>query len=970
MWFFILSKFFFVWGGDQYLMGCLILGHLNNVMSRSMYEHLWSILSASSLLLPCWSTIRRQRYNLWSMLNFEIRENESVLCNKAFTLSLENIIGSELANPYVDNHLELYSHDPRGKNIYALYQSQKWREELDPEHRVQMVAYEGKHFYIFEPVGLSTTKTLFAKCIAPRYAPMIGTTEHSGEFEVQIPGNINFNSKYLIKKLVSHFGKIYSEIRTFRGDLYVQKCFHSLIIWAQVKIICHVPITLYEDDTSGNTSKQWNKHVPYCMTMRPLELAEAIVEELNELATLGCVAHDFSLKEDVLLMTIPPCFLADSPMASKNLSLKMFSRHCKIPEPRSWTTTIQLTKELWTSSQTEKKTEFDKKQKLYGLRDRINFEIMGLKNKRYDERCRIMEIESKHEDRIYNPFLKLKEFDGCKDTPVEILHVILLAQLIQLQARWRAFNTDGLKILPIQPKYMVAHYNSFVGKEFRIVFQAAPFVYFPFMNNEQKDIWKSMCHLSRLALLTHIYDMEEHKTNMKINMKNFLYHVCLMTGKWANKQKFYMLLHLPDSTRRFGTASLFATEKFEIYNGIIRTSSVHSNCLSPGRDLAISFSNYQVLRFLVSVQSVFQDTPLVQRSLGYNSIILQHGQRYPSIYGRSPKHDPKQEIPLVLKIKYPNSNIKKLVSIKLSTKEVLREGIFSLESNSSKQGGKIVFVESIWETSPWKYYVRVNHCQKTEHFILFKCTAQFLVWWHEVLFNAQVQPIFSESMSDEVQKGLKVWQKSKDKKTQEGFIPNYSHIAPSTTAMPASHIPTQIIIPSLHNTHHPSKTHQVLKDCTTQLCKPSPVLQSKLVKSQTNIKSTPIQIENQPCKSHSNEPQEINEPPHNPDLQVDLPEDVTNFVDKIYDVKGDGHCGYRAADLCLGRGQDAYMEIIRELYEEIEKKKALYIKQGTFNNLPLTLKSILTQTSGPIGRRVQLLKKRLGKQETQSIFCQ
>ncbi|KNZ51269.1 hypothetical protein VP01_4015g3, partial [Puccinia sorghi] len=137
------TRIYLVFPNKEYLLGCLILGHLNNVMPRSMYENLWSILPSFSLLLPCWSTIRRQRCNLRSMLNFEIRENESVLCNKAFTLILKNITG------------KIAPHDPRGNNIHALYQSQKWREELDPEHRVQMFAYEGKHFYILEPVGFS-----------------------------------------------------------------------------------------------------------------------------------------------------------------------------------------------------------------------------------------------------------------------------------------------------------------------------------------------------------------------------------------------------------------------------------------------------------------------------------------------------------------------------------------------------------------------------------------------------------------------------------------------------------------------------------------------------------------------------------------------------------------------------------------------------------------------------------------------
>jgi hypothetical protein len=39
---------------------------------------------------------------------------------------------------------------------------------------------------------------------------------------------------------------------------------------AQGKIIRHVPITLYSDDTSGNSSKQWNKHISFYFTLAGL----------------------------------------------------------------------------------------------------------------------------------------------------------------------------------------------------------------------------------------------------------------------------------------------------------------------------------------------------------------------------------------------------------------------------------------------------------------------------------------------------------------------------------------------------------------------------------------------------------------------------------------------------------------------------------------------------------------------------
>ena len=73
---------------------------------------------------------------------------------------------------------------------------------------------------------------------------------------------------------------------------------------ANGRILRHVPVTLYADDTSGNKSKRWNKHVSFCFTLSglpphlsnmeynchfigtsnvagPLELAEPIVQELK-----------------------------------------------------------------------------------------------------------------------------------------------------------------------------------------------------------------------------------------------------------------------------------------------------------------------------------------------------------------------------------------------------------------------------------------------------------------------------------------------------------------------------------------------------------------------------------------------------------------------------------------------------------------------------------------------------------------
>ncbi|KAH9452139.1 hypothetical protein Pst134EB_016097 [Puccinia striiformis f. sp. tritici] len=159
----------------------------------------------------------------------------------------------------------------------------------------------------------------FAKCIVPKYSH---SDDPKADFNISIPGNINYNSPDLFIVPASDFYKAYYEIK-LEGVPFHKKCngrIHE--VWgptetneilfpnkwrtiANGKIIRHVPIVLYADDTSGNRSKRWNKHVSYYFTLAglppvlsnmqynchfittsnqagALELAEPIVAELNK----------------------------------------------------------------------------------------------------------------------------------------------------------------------------------------------------------------------------------------------------------------------------------------------------------------------------------------------------------------------------------------------------------------------------------------------------------------------------------------------------------------------------------------------------------------------------------------------------------------------------------------------------------------------------------------------------------------
>ncbi|KNZ47723.1 hypothetical protein VP01_61g11 [Puccinia sorghi] len=158
-------------------------------------------------------------------------------------------------------------------------------------------------------------------------------------------------------------------------------------------------------------------------------------------------------------------------------------------------------------------------------------------------------------------------------------------------------HSTHISLKSSQSKYFVTHAKSLIGKEFEIFLQAAPFILFPFLDQDQCDMWHSLSILSSYKFQTHIINMANFQAHLKTHISNFLHHTIKSTAQWINKPKFHMLVHLPDSILCFGPAPLFSTEKFESYNGILRNASTHSNRLAPGRDIAIEFSNYHSFSF-------------------------------------------------------------------------------------------------------------------------------------------------------------------------------------------------------------------------------------------------------------------------------------------------------------------------------------------------------------------------------------
>ncbi|KAL1937003.1 hypothetical protein VTO73DRAFT_2037 [Trametes versicolor] len=217
-----------------------------------------------------------------------------------------------------------------------------------------------------------------------------------------------------------------------------------------------------------------------------------------------------------------------------------------------------------------------------------------------------------------SPVWRIRDFDPHADTPVEILHVILLgfvkylwrdsvsrlgeAEKKILTARLSSFDVSGLGLAPLSGNTLVTYAKSLVGRDFRAVAQAAPFVLHDLAGIplELHKVWTALAHLVPLVWQPEIEDLTGHLIRLCEAIDHFLEATCSLTPRWFNKPKFHVILHLPRHIRRFGPAMLFATEGFESFNAVIRSHSIHSNHRAPSRDIAVGMAHHNRLRHFLS----------------------------------------------------------------------------------------------------------------------------------------------------------------------------------------------------------------------------------------------------------------------------------------------------------------------------------------------------------------------------------
>ncbi|KAH9807600.1 hypothetical protein DFH28DRAFT_938119 [Melampsora americana] len=786
-------------------------------MSTAEYNRLRRILKlVINFHLPEIGHVKDLRRELKDRLGLRVLEKTSPLGNPCFTLSVTDIISQELSNPEVATKIEFFPESDKGVTVDRYSQSKKWREELPPSLRVPMVDVDGQHFYIYEPAQLENARVVVpiffykndlgivkAKCLE---------IDSIGPHDYLIAAESKFDSEVFLDVDVQSFATSFSRIVLWNGQKWCEsrarllpasyvestaqgsKIIELPNVWrlkADGLLIQSVPIALYSDDTSGNVSKKWNKHMSYYFTLaglKPkltnqeyhihplctsnvssaLEQGDQIVDELNQAASRGFRAYDCSIKQDVIVIPFILCHMGDSPMHSEisnttnpsgTLSpcricdLTVESRADKqtptyvqqfvgidgdwLPATlpfRNWKCTQEQTRKLWELTRNPKSIkQFDVLSKEYGIRDSLNLqfakqvqEIYRTNKSKTKELQKTQQeivtlcesLEEQFGDHMFNPFLRLAAFDGHLDTPVESLHVVLLGvtkylyremisnltptDLMTVQGRWQAFQIDGLNVAPIQPRNMVQYANSLLGKDFRVVLQAAPFVFFEFLPDNYRHCWIALVHLASLILQTRIFSKDSYLHDLKIVIHRFLNRLVGINAQWTNKPKFHILTHLPVSVARFGPPCLFATEKMEAQNGVTRAASIHSNCHAPGKDIANRFNDERLMQILLSGASFF-DKKLQTRAVASAQFrnLFKEGEirRGLGLHLPAESHGTfKVTFPHELGNQWPNSQWKQCVQVVLEDGRKVTSGTFVLvnyrrKPNSPMNVGRVA---SLW----------------------------------------------------------------------------------------------------------------------------------------------------------------------------------------------------------------------------------------------------------------------------------
>ncbi|KAJ7266270.1 hypothetical protein C8J57DRAFT_1069087 [Mycena rebaudengoi] len=471
-----------------------------------------------------------------------------------------------------------------------------------------------------------------------------------------------------------------------------------------------VMVPIWADDVSGNKSKQYNKHINMYMANSNLpgqllqqeyfvrfvstsphatspEQFSAIKEQIQDTHTNPIRCYNSDTHRNCCVILRVPSLPADNPQQLEEAShmggnANCGCRRCKaggsseVTEsnegyhamhyagiPRLAAETKQTLEEQIRLAMYGVEAPILRLQTATGVKDKvaqhwINILLEKAKQLKSDSPGRTaMSIAEELEEWLkeqpgdkVNPLLDIAGLDPNRDTPVELLHTILLgiikyvwhilhttwteAQQNLFVIRLQSTDIDGLTIPAIRAAYMMQYKNGLIGKHFKTLMQTMVFHMHDIVSPEVFTLVKAVCALGSVLWVHEIDNMKQYTDDLTILIANVLDAFGDHDpAKILLKIKLHLLPHIVEDAIRFGPPIRNSTEVFECFNAIFRLCSILSNHQAPSRDIAVKFCSMDRLKHILSggywkqgdvwvqaslnVRNVLKTMPIIQRHLGW-----------------------------------------------------------------------------------------------------------------------------------------------------------------------------------------------------------------------------------------------------------------------------------------------------------------------------------------------------------------
>ncbi|KAJ6567792.1 hypothetical protein B0H10DRAFT_2168917 [Mycena sp. CBHHK59/15] len=633
--------------------------------SNQLKMILWILKECKVANVPSYYAFRKMQDDLRGLCGSEPKSYTSSVGNRFFVNDIRESIARDFANPEVAKHLQFYPEETAGP-ISEVWQAERWKE-FKPSELTPMYARGLRQFYIEEVAELDNGKMVIPLAWIKRGGVICADCVDA------IPSMMGWKIGLESRSVpASSFQHNYHDIIERIGDK---------ILWADDANAPEMPnplrkiaagndlyvvmVPIWADDVSGNKSKQYNKHINMYMANSNLPgqlLQQEYFVRFVSMSPHATSPEQFSAVKDQIHLP------ADNPQQSEEASHMGGNANSSGPsdfmESNDGYHSMHYAGLPRFAAQTKATLEEQIRLAMYGVEAPISRlqTATGVKDKVAQhwidillEKARQMKadspwgsadsiakelkawLEEQPGDKV-NPLLDIAGLDPNRDTPVELLHTILLGiikyvwyilhsgwseeQRDLFVVRLQSTDIDGLTIPPIRAPYMMQYRNGLIGKHFKTLMQTMVFHVHDLVSPKIFTLIKAVSALGAVLWVHEIDDMAQYTADLTILIGNVLdafgdYD----PAKILLKIKLHLLPHIVEDA------------VFECFNAIFRLCSVLSNHQAPSRDIAFKFASMDRVKHILSggfwkqgdewvcagsnVRSVLKTMPIIQRHLGW-----------------------------------------------------------------------------------------------------------------------------------------------------------------------------------------------------------------------------------------------------------------------------------------------------------------------------------------------------------------